>query len=194
MFAIPCVIFAGGKSSRMGGDKALLPFANHDTLTQYQYTRLSQFFSDLYISCKTKEKFHFQANFIEDRNQELFAPTTAFISIFQTLKVERFFALSVDTPFIDQKIIKTLIDQDDDSYDATVAIVNDKVQPLCGIYHRSLLEKFLEMEKNDIHKLGFLLKNSNVKFLHFYDQEKFLNLNNKEEYKKALKIINTTLI
>ncbi|HIP14156.1 MAG TPA: molybdenum cofactor guanylyltransferase, partial [Sulfurimonas autotrophica] len=27
MFDIPCVIFAGGKSSRMGENKTLLPFA-----------------------------------------------------------------------------------------------------------------------------------------------------------------------
>lgn len=39
---IPCVIFAGGKSSRMGEDKALLPFGNFKTLTQYQLTRLQK--------------------------------------------------------------------------------------------------------------------------------------------------------
>jgi len=36
------IIFAGGKSSRMGRDKALLPFGGYDTLTEYQYRRLSQ--------------------------------------------------------------------------------------------------------------------------------------------------------
>lgn len=194
MITIPCVIFAGGKSSRMGEDKALLPFADAKTLAQYQLNKCTELFESVYISCKSKEKFDFQANFIEDHNQDLFAPTTAFISIFSKLNTEKFFAISVDTPFIDQKIIETLLEQDTDTVDATIAHLNGKMQPLCGIYHRSLLDSFLEMEKENIHKLGYLLKNSNAKLIDFDDEEKFLNLNNKEEYQKGLEIINTTLI
>ncbi|WP_428737514.1 molybdenum cofactor guanylyltransferase MobA [Sulfurimonas sp.] len=183
---IPCIIFAGGKSSRMGEDKALLPFADFPTLTHYQLNRLSKIFHSVYISCKSKEKFDFQANFIEDTNKELFAPTAAFISIFSHLNVDKVFVISVDTPFIDTEIFTYLIKNDINQYDATVAIVDDEIQPLCGIYHRSLLERFLEMEKNDTHKLHYLLKNSNVNFVNFEDKEKFLNLNNQEEYQQAL--------
>lgn len=194
MLNIPCVIFAGGKSSRMGEDKALLPFAEHNTLTQYQLNQLTELFDDVYVSCKSKTKFDFEANFIEDINQELFAPTTAFISVFSKLDSERFFAVSVDTPFIDISIIETLLSQDNASFDAVVAVVDEQIQPLCGIYHRSLLPAFIDMEENNIHKLGYLLKKSNVKFVNFHEQNKFLNLNNKEEYNKALDIINTSLI
>ena len=199
MLDIPCVIFAGGKSSRMGEDKALLPFAEFPTLAQYQLNKLSKIFQSVYISCKSKENFDFlteneQVNFIEDANKDLFAPTSAFISIFSQLNVEKFFAISVDTPFIDEQIMQTLLDQDSDSNDATVATLNEQIQPLCGIYHRSLLDSFVEMEKNNIHKLGYLLKKSNTKLVDSKNENKFLNLNTKEEYKKALEIINTTLI
>ncbi len=194
MYTTPCVIFAGGKSSRMGEDKALLPFADSKTLVQFQYNRLSKLFQNVYISCKSQEKFDFEGNFIEDLNQELFAPTTAFISIFNSLQCDRFFAMSVDTPFIDQEIIDTLFSNDLDDIDATIAMLNEKIQPLCGIYHRSLLHAFETMEKDDNHKLGFLLKKSNVNVAEFIDQEKFLNLNNKEEYNKALEILNASLI
>lgn len=194
MVQIPCVIFAGGKSSRMGEDKALLPFAEFPTLTQYQLNKLSKIFQSVYISCKSKENFDFEANFIEDKNKEVFAPTSAFISIYSKLNVDKFFAISVDTPFIDEQIIQALLDQDSDLNDATVATLNDQIQPLCGIYHRSLYEDFLEMEKSELHKLGYLLKNSNTKLVDFNNENKFLNLNNKEQYKKALEIINTTLI
>ncbi|QOP42233.1 molybdenum cofactor guanylyltransferase MobA [Sulfurimonas marina] len=194
MFVIPCVIFAGGKSSRMGEDKALLPFGPSPTLTQYLYNKLSKLFCNVYISTKTKEKFNFDANFIEDQHQELFAPTTGFISSFSLLDAESFFAISVDTPFIDEIIIQTLLEHDQDTNDATIATLEGKMQPLCGIYHRSLLKAFIDMEKNNIHKLGYLLKNSNTKLVDFTDQNKFLNLNNKEEYQKGLEIINTSLI
>ncbi|MDH4944275.1 molybdenum cofactor guanylyltransferase MobA [Sulfurimonas sp. C5] len=194
MIDIPCVIFAGGKSSRMGEDKALLPFEKHNTLTEYQLNQHSKTFQNIYISCKSKEKFDFNANFIEDLNQELFAPTTAFISIFHRLDNDSFFAISVDTPFIDNTIIKTLVEEDNGSFDAVVAVVDEQIQPLCGIYHRTLLSAFTDMEEQNIHKLNYLLKNSNVKFVPFEDKNKFLNLNNKEEYQKALEIINASLI
>ena len=95
MFDIPCVIFAGGKSSRMGEDKALLPFSTFDTLTEFQHSRLSKIFNNVYISIKDKSKFNFEATFIEDvKVNNIFAPTAGFVSVFKELKDEKIFVLS----------------------------------------------------------------------------------------------------
>lgn len=187
MLDIPCVIFAGGRSSRMGEDKALLPFSNHKTLTQYQLYRLQKIFSHVYISCKTKEKFDFEANFIEDiPTDDIYAPSTGFISTFKTLECERFFAISVDTPFINSTIIRKLIDRDSLHVDATIAQTAQGIQPMCGVYHDSLLPKFQNMLLNNNHKLNSLLKSSNVKFIHFNDEKLFFNINYPHEYKEAI--------
>jgi len=192
MITIPCVIFAGGKSSRMGEDKALLPFGSFSTLTEYQYTRLSKIFTNVYISCKHKNKFNFSkendsANFIEDLpSEDTYAPTIGFISAFKTLQVNTFFAISVDSPFINEKIIQALIDADTAKSDATIAKTEYGMQPLCGIYHNSLEEKFQEMQKENNHKLGFLLKNSQTTYVYFKDETPFLNLNHPHEYQTAL--------
>lgn len=189
MIDIPCVIFAGGKSSRMGEDKALLPFKNSNTLTEFQLSRLSKIFKTVYISCKNKDKFNFKANFIEDiKTDNIFAPTTGFISIFNTLDVDSFFTISVDSPFIDKAIIKKLIDADTNNLDATIAKTSSGIQPMCGIYHKSLKNEFQKMLDENNHKLGFLLKNSNTKYIDFEDSKYFLNLNNPQEYQEALKI------
>jgi len=190
MIQIPCVIFAGGRSSRMGEDKALLPFDGYATLTQYQYAKASKIFSHVYISCKEKSKFSFDANFIEDfKEPTLFAPTLAFASIYATLNESSFFALSVDAPFVDEAVIQRLIEEDRPSYDATIAKTAFGMQPLCGIYHRSLEKEFLEMLQKDSHKLGYLLKNSQTHFVFFEEEKKFLNLNNPQEYQQALQEI-----
>ena len=189
MFAIPCVIFAGGKSSRMGEDKSLLPFGGFDTLTQFQLSRLSKIFKSVYISCKNKNKFDFSANFIEDvKTDDVFAPTAGFIAIFDTLVSNSFFAISVDSPFISEKIINELIKNDNIDVDATIATLLNKTQPMCGIYHNSLRIKFKNMLNENNHKLGFLLKNSKTTFVNFQDEKAFLNLNHPHEYEKALKI------
>jgi len=190
MIPIPCVLFAGGKSSRMGEDKALLPFANYATLTEFQYSRLSKIFSHVYISCKDKNKFDFQAACIEDiQTDGVYAPTVGFISAFEQLKYKSFFAISVDTPFIDEAIIQTLLQNDKLCNDATIAKTSGGIQPLCGIYHSSLLSSLKHMQKNGNHTLGRLLKDSKSTFIYFENNEKFLNLNTPQEYKQALQLI-----
>ena len=57
------VILAGGKSSRMKQDKALLPFGDTNSLAEFQYRRLSKIFSKVYISSKNN-KFDFDVNII----------------------------------------------------------------------------------------------------------------------------------
>jgi len=190
MINTPCIIFAGGKSSRMGEDKALLPFDGFSTLAEYQLSKLSKIFTNVYISCDTKKKFQFSANFIEDTNSSnISAPTFGFLAIFETLQVEKFFVLSVDAPFVDEETIKQLINQDTPLHDATIAQTQKGLQPLCGVYHRSLEKKFLEMKATNRHKLNFLLKNANTNALHFDNENIFMNLNNPKEYQQALKLL-----
>jgi len=196
MLNIPCIIFAGGKSSRMGRDKALLPFGKFSTLIEFQVDKLSKIFSNIYISCKNKNKFenlfdNKNIEFIEDKiDKELFAPTAGFISIYDTLKTNRFFILSVDSPFVNFKEIMKILEFDIDENDATIAKTPYGIQTMCGIYHRSLEKKFNQMLDDDNHKLGYLLKSSNVKYVEFEDDKVFLNLNHPQEYEEALKLIN----
>ena len=179
----------------MGEDKSLLPFANFDTLAEFQLFQLKKIFKTVYISCKDKNKFDFDANFIEDiKTDNIFAPTAGFVSVFQNLTCERFFAISVDTPFIDEIIINTVIKADTPNVDATIAKLNNDIQPMCGVYHRSLELKFENMLKTDNHKLGYLLKNSKTTFVDFKDEKPFLNLNHPHEYQEALTLITTSLL
>lgn len=192
MLDIPCVIFAGGKSSRMGEDKSLLPFSSYKTLTEFQYARLSKIFKTVYISCKDKNKFDFDASFIEDiQNADIFAPTAGFVAVFKALQEDAFFALSVDAPFVDEAIIQKLIKSDAAhiNADASIAISTNGMEPMCGIYHRSLEAAFTTMLNQDNHKLGFLLKSSNTNFVKFDETKPFMNLNHPHEYQEALTLI-----
>ena len=176
----------------MGEDKALLPFADFDTLTEFQLHRLQKLFSTVYISCKDKNKFDFfnRDLFIEDTlASDVYAPTAGFVAIFEKLKIDKIFVLSVDSPFVGKSEISALLEADVDEFDATIAKTEFGVQPMCGIYHQSLEKEFQKMLRDDNHKLGYLLKNSKTKFITFKDEKSFLNLNNPQEYQEALKII-----
>ena len=176
----------------MGEDKSLLPFASFSTLTQFQLSRLSKIFKTVYISCKSRDKFDFDANFIEDIvTDSLFAPTAGFVTIFKVLKEESFFALSVDAPFVNEEIIFKLLQEDAKTphVNATIASLACGIEPMCGVYHRSLESAFNNMLETNNHKLGYLLKNSQTTFVNFEDEKPFLNLNNPDDYQEALKRI-----
>lgn len=188
MFDLPCILFAGGKSSRMGQDKSLLPFGNYPSLAQYQYERLSKLFTHVSISTKTADKFDFTANFILDPTDSDFAPTAGFIGAFEQLRCDRIFVLSVDSPFINEETIEKLLEADKPDLDAVIARTPSGIHPMIGLYHLSLLNEFRRMLREGDHRLGQLLSRINARYVQFNNEDLFMNLNHPHEYHEALSI------
>lgn len=186
-FEMPCVILCGGKSSRMGEDKALLPFDTSKTLTQFQYNRLKPFFKEIYVSSKT-DKFEFEPNLILDKD-EVFSPIAGLKTIFNFLKKEsKIFIITVDTPLVKIETIEEIINNSI-NYDITLAKTKQREHNLCGVFSTKLINVIDSMIEKDIHKVGFLLKNANTTFIEFDDEDEFINLNDKDEYNRAKLII-----
>jgi len=180
------IIIAGGKSSRMGRDKALLPFGAFNTLAEFQQLRLEELFSQVFISTK-EDKFDFEAKYIYDRYEES-SPLVAILSIFETLDVDSVFVLSVDTPFVGKEIIESLCTQDNDDIDVIIAESPSGEQPLCGFYKKSMLLVAQTQYKKGNHKLRDLLNLVNTKRVAFEDDVPFTNLNHPSDYEDALKV------
>ena len=64
-----CVILAGGKSSRMGRDKTLLPFGGFATLTHYGAHKFGRIFERVFVSSKF-EKFNPPLPLIKDADAD----------------------------------------------------------------------------------------------------------------------------
>ena len=183
--SLDAVIFAGGKSSRMGEDKALLPFAGYSTLAEFQHSRLSKLFKHVAISAK-ENKFDFDCVVIGDIYKE-HSPLVGIISIFETLQVEEVFILSVDAPFVESDTIEKILSCKENDSDAVVAQSPSGVQPLCGLYKKSILPfAQQQLEKNN-HRLRDLLRLVNTEYVKFEEDLPFTNLNHPEEYQEALK-------
>ena len=187
-FEITCVILSGGKSSRMGEDKSLLPFSYSQTLIQYQYDRLKPYFKNIYISSKI-DKFNFleKDSLILDKNKNIFSPILALDTIFEKFKNQKIFIITVDTPFVSIDSIDKLIKESRD-YDICVA-QTEKTHNLCGVFSSNISSTIKTMIQNDIHKIGYLLNNNIHKILNFPNDGEFININNKYDYKIALENI-----
>ncbi|MFT7879450.1 MAG: molybdenum cofactor guanylyltransferase MobA [Sulfurimonas sp.] len=184
MYRMPAVIFAGGKSSRMGEDKSLLTFAGYASLSEYQYRRLGRLFERVYLSAKS-DKFDFECPIVPD-NYTVHSPLAALISVFENLDASEVFILSVDAPFVDKDVIGRLMKEERENYDSIVAETPNGVEPLCGIYRRSILPEAKKMLKKEQHRLTTLLEHVNTKKVRFESSVPFLNLNHPEEYEEAL--------
>ncbi|QKJ27974.1 molybdenum cofactor guanylyltransferase MobA [Aliarcobacter cibarius] len=187
-FKIPCVILSGGKSSRMGEDKSLLPFFSSKTLIEFQYKKLEQYFNHIYISSKS-DKFDFlkdKSKLILDKNHDVSSPILALQTILE--KFDKVFIIPVDTPFVEFKTIEKLI-IDSNSFDITIAQTPFKTHNLCGIFTKNILPFIENMINQDIHKINYLIKNSKTQIINFENEDEFLNLNDKNEYQKALNYI-----
>ncbi len=178
----------------MGEDKSLLPFSTSNTLIEYQYKRLKPYFKDIYISSKI-DKFDFLQSkefLILDENKEIFSPILALNTIFNKFPNQKIFIITVDTPFVSIETISELINQ---SNEVDICIgETEKTHNLCGIFSSNINSFIKDMIENDIHKIFYLIKNSNHKIVHFDNYEQFININNKEEYIKSIDIINNSNI
>ncbi len=190
-FEITCVILSGGKSSRMGEDKSLLPFSSSKTLIEYQYNRLKPYFKNIYISSKTN-KFDFieEKCLILDENKDVFSPILALDTIFDKFKNQKIFIITVDTPFVTIESISKLIEESE-NYDICIA-QTEKTHNLCGVFSSNISLTIKNMIINDIHKINYLIKNNKYNIVKFHKNSEFMNLNNKDEYLESLSYINKT--
>jgi len=181
------VVIAGGKSSRMGKDKALLPFMGYSSLSKFQYKKLEEIFDRVYISAKSN-KFDFNANIIYDKFKES-NPLNPIISALEATKGD-IFLISVDMPFIKKESIKRLVKIYNlyPQYDIYISKSQNGIEPTFAIYKHSVLDIAKNMYSKDDFRLKNLINKANSYIVEFNCLDEFINLNTPIEYKKALNL------
>jgi len=178
------VVIAGGKSSRMGRDKALLPFREYSSLAKFQYKKLEDIFDRVYLSAKS-DKFDFKANIIYDKYKDS-NPLNAIISALEVTKTD-IFLISVDIPLISKESIKRLIEAYNNlDYDIYIAKSSNGLEPTVAIYRYRVLDRAKQMYSNGNFRLMSLVKNSNYLAVEFNNLDEFINVNTPSEYEKIL--------
>jgi molybdopterin-guanine dinucleotide biosynthesis protein A len=180
MRELNAIILAGGKSSRMGEDKALMPFRGYNSMAEYQYKRLQKIFSSVYLSSKSN-KFDFDCNIILDR-YEPSTPLVAIVSAFEELNCDAIFLISVDMPLISKKDIQALINSyfKEPDFDIYTLKSSFGVEPTVAIYTKKIATLALKMLQTNNYKLKNLIANSNTKTI--FTEDNIVNINTKDDY------------
>ena len=180
-----CVILAGGKSSRMGQDKTLLPFGGFETLTHYQVAKFSKVFDEVFVSSKF-EKFNPPLKLIKDESSEDYSPMLALYCVLKSFD-HSVFIIPADMPFFDPKSLGELA-KFKDEFEMVVAGDDEHIHSLCGFFSPNLATLAKELYLKNEHKIGLLRKSCKLKVVNFENKEQFFNVNFPEEYKIANEI------
>ncbi|GAA8021550.1 molybdenum cofactor guanylyltransferase MobA [Helicobacter pylori] len=187
---IPCILLAGGKSSRfitnnIQTNKALMPFESYSSLLEHQYTRLLKLFKKVIISAK--KSYELNAPYLLERESDLFSPLSGIYNAFLTLQTPYIFFIPIDTPLVSFESIKALCGIK--NFGVVYAKSPTKEHYLISLWHQNIFNALSYALKTQNYRLSDLVKNTSSIAMHFNKEEEFLNLNTLKDYELAVQIL-----
>ncbi|GAA8835812.1 molybdenum cofactor guanylyltransferase MobA [Helicobacter pylori] len=187
---IPCVLLAGGKSSRfitnnIQTNKALMPFESHSSLLEYQYTCFLKLFKKVIISAK--KSYELNAPYLLERESDLFSPLFGIYNAFLTLQTPYIFFIPIDTPLVSFESIKALCGIK--NFSVVYAKSPTKEHYLISLWHQNNLNALSHALKTQNYRLSVLVKNTSSIAMHLDKEGEFLNLNTLKDYELAVQIL-----
>ncbi len=187
---IPCVLLAGGKSSRfitnnIQTNKALMPFESYFSLLEYQYTRFLKLFKKVIISAK--KSYELNAPYLLERESDLFSPLFGIYNAFLTLQTPYIFFIPIDTPLVSFESIKALCGIK--NFSVVYAKSPTKEHYLISLWHQNIFNALSHALKTQNYRLSNLVKNTSSIAMHLDKEEEFLNLNTLKDYELAVQIL-----
>lgn len=185
--SVTAVIMAGGKSSRMGENKAFLIIEGIPLIERIREL-LSKIFSKIILSTATQNAYpQLQLPEVVDRYAET-GPLGGITSVLES-GLSPIFCVGCDMPFLNQKLIEFQCNIAD-CCDAVIPVWNNHPQVLHGLYRKNLLPAFHNGLKEEQYKLIDCLEEAEVCYLleneiRRYDPEglSFHNINTPDDFK-----------
>lgn len=191
---ITCIVLSGGKSSRMGENKALLKIEDK-TIIEHTVELMKSIFTTVLLITNTPGEYEFLNIPIHEDIFKEKGPLAGIHSGLVNSSTETNFIISCDLPLMSKEVIEYILNFKTEK-SITLCKADDYIQQLAGVYSKSLfpiIESILTTEKK--HSVYSLLDKTDseiieIEELGFYKKDMFLNMNRPEDYKKILTIIN----
>ena len=188
------IILAGGKSSRFGEDKSIAKLGDK-TLLDHTINKIENEFTEILLISNNKE-FNFKNNkihVVEDCIEGQLGPLVGILTAMKWVKKNNknykwIASFPCDTPFFDMKFISELKIKIKETSKKLIFLNSDKKRHnIFGLWSVDLIETLEEDIKNGLRKveiwadkIGYENININTK-----EFDMFLNINTKEDLKKA---------
>lgn len=190
---ITAIILAGGKSKRMGKEKALLHIGEK-TIIEILVDRLKSIFPKIILSTNNPESFTFlKIRMVEDFYKNV-GPLGGIHAGLTESETEKNFIISCDLPLMSNEFINYICSYKTDKK-IIVCKTGDYIEPTFGIYSKEIVEDLevilnLNLQyglqpkdisiQNAIEKIGAEIIDATK--LPFYNEDAFYNMNTFEDY------------
>lgn len=154
------IILAGGESSRMQEDKALMQF-NGKTFTKLVANAMNPLVSGMLLLSNNPAHKILGLTQISDAFEDA-GPLAGIYSGLRQSKTDLNLVLSCDVPLIKTHILQSLL-QHANKFDVVQLSAENRAMPLIALYNKSCLPHFEKCLKNGEYKLQLALADLNVK-------------------------------
>lgn len=194
---LTAVILAGGKSSRMGKNKLLLPLGDRP-LIGHLIARLQDRFARLLVV--TDEPALYRSFPVQAVEDIIICPVkNSLTGIHAGLKHAQTpysFLVAGDMPFVHPAVVEFLCAQAD-NYDVTVPREGQYYQPLCAVYHQNCILPIEQQLAQENYRIVSFFRQVRVQPVAVAELMRFdptglsfFNVNTPEDYQDALRIVN----
>ncbi|PJJ09230.1 molybdenum cofactor guanylyltransferase [Flavobacterium sp. 1] len=185
---ITAIVLAGGKSQRMGTDKGMLDL-NGKTFIQHICDALQPIVdSNILIVSANKEYDALGFSRVEDIIENK-GPVGGLYTALMESKTKVNLVLSIDVPLVSTELLEWLIKNHDETYMITQTKSGDKINPLIGVYDRSMRIVFGEHMAGNQLKLRQVIedvKHQTIEVPELWNHQ-LQNINTPEEYQNLSK-------
>jgi len=185
-------ILAGGKSTRMGENKALLAI-NEKRFIDKIADELGSF-SKVLISAAQKGVYEDMGlRVVYDEHKDI-GPLEGIYQILRAADEEYVFICAADMPFITKELVSYMTEFVCSDYDCYVLMDEEHIHPLCGIYSKKMLEQVRACIESGNYRLMKLLNEVRTKYIKLeytsFDKKVVKNINTRAQYKElALPVV-----
>ena len=188
---VTAVILAGGRSRRMGEDKAFLPFPD-TPLIGVVFGRLSGLFEKIMIIANDTRRYEkYPCEVIKDIIPGK-GPLGGLYTALSFSGTGYSFVTACDMPFLNRELIKHIVGSAG-GYDVVIPEFNGRLRPLCAVYSKNCLKIVEKSISGDDFRITGLLPFLKVRAVKekesvVFDKKgrSFININTENDYKGYL--------
>ncbi len=181
-------VLAGGKSSRMGQNKALMEFNNETMIGRI----LKEFKGSCEVLVSAAQRGIYEADgltVVYDEHESI-GPIEGIRRVLLSASEEYVFVCAADMPFVNRDIADYIAEFVSSDYDCYVVTDGERIHPLCAIYSKKVLPVIEELISRGRYRLTDILnavRTRQVSLKHTdFDARVVKNVNTKDEFLELL--------
>ena len=186
---VTAAVLAGGKSSRMKSDKAMLPI-NNQSMLEHILSQLQPHFGEVLICTNSAGRYHFEGVRVVLDFVEGLGPLAGILAALEAARNPVVFVTACDIPMINLELVGEMCARWR-QFDCVVPTLADGLyEPLFALYQKRLLPAIKAMLARGERSVMKLFAEVDVTYIRVRESAWYKNLNTMQDFREYKKELN----